>query len=364
MVLIGLKSDLRGRNTDGVTYDDGAQLSREFGCASFYEVSSLNFHGITEAMRGTVGAGLTPLGSRKNKRRFNLFRKKKNKSSVQNDDQPHIPPPPVMPKNTVAPWIDIETSSLSTDWSKLINQQQLSDVVFHLGSKLYHSHRYVLSCSSDVMRQIFGIRQKIKCESLSQCVEWDSKRLKELTTEKVNEGLVKGFLSVVTENQSETTIVHITLDSECFTDLSFKYCLEFLYTGYINVTKDSEGIHDIIKAAVLLNLPELQMICENALKGEEELNPSIGTWLNDRNSNVAKELYFNKPFMSDVQFLIEGQVVHAHKIVLASRCDVLGAMLMGGFAESNTHQVTNDTIIFLIESLNRSNYPDCLSSHS
>ena len=54
---------------------------------------------------------------------------------------------------------------------------------------------------------------------------------------------------------------------------------EFLYTGYVDLKKDSEGLEDTLKAARLINLPELQLIVENAQKEEEFLNPSIGTWL-------------------------------------------------------------------------------------
>ena len=81
------------------------------------------------------------------------------------------------------------------------------------------------------------------------------------------------------------------------------------------------------------------MICENAQSDQEFLNPSIGTWLNDRNSSVAKDLFLNKPLLSDVKFSVEGQPVYGHKVVLAARCDVLGAMLTGGFAESNSSEV-------------------------
>lgn len=140
-------------------------------------------------------------------------------------------------------------------------------------------------------------------------------------------------------SSGDLPVIHITLDSQRFTEQAFKRCMEFLYTGLISVDKNSEGLEDTMKAAALLNLPELQMICENARKDEEFLNPSIGTWLNDRNSVIAKDLFFNKSLLSDVQFLVEGQSVCAHKVVLATRCDVLGAMLTGGFAESNTNEV-------------------------
>lgn len=106
-----------------------------------------------------------------------------------------------MPENERAPWINIESSVLSNDWGKLINQQQFSDVVLHLGSKQYYTHRYVLCSASDVMRQLFGIHLKNKPDSLSQYPQWSSKRLKGLTFDRINDGKEEGFLSAVIENQ-------------------------------------------------------------------------------------------------------------------------------------------------------------------
>ena len=60
-----------------------------------------------------------------------------------------------------------------------------------------------------------------------------------------------------------------------------------------------------------------------------------GTELNDRNGAVAKSLFFNKPLLSDMTFVVEGQSVSCHKIVLVTRCEVLGVMLIRGFAESS-----------------------------
>ena len=89
-------------------------------------------------------------------------------------------------------------------------------------------------------------------------------------------------------------ITEITLDSTLLKELAFQHCLEFLYTGYVELKGDSEGLEDTLKAAKIFNLPELQMIVENAQIGDEHLSPSIGTWLNDRNSATAKKLFFNK----------------------------------------------------------------------
>ena len=100
-------------------------------------------------------------------------------------------------------------------------------------------------------------------------------------------------------------------------------------------------IDETIKVAELFNLPELQTICENAKKGEESLafNPSIGTWLNDRNSGIAKRLFLNQPQLSDVRVMVEGKVIHAHKVVFMARCDVLSAMFRNGFVESEISEV-------------------------
>ena len=63
----------------------------------------------------------------------------------------------------------------------------------------------------------------------------------------------------------------ITVDSTMFTELSLQRCLEFLYTCYVDLKKDSEALEDTLKAAQLFNLPELQLIVENAQKEEEFL---------------------------------------------------------------------------------------------
>ena len=141
----------------------------------------------------------------------------------------------------------------------------------------------------------------------------------------------------VSEQGSEVT--EITLDPAVLKEPVFSRCLHFLYTGSVELSKASEHLPDTIAAARTLNLPELEVICENAQKEEEFLNPSIGTWLNDRNSSVAKELFLNRETFSDVSFRVEDSVVWAHKVVLCLRCEVMAAMLSGGFRESEGREV-------------------------
>ena len=56
-----------------------------------------------------------------------------------------IPPPPELPKNTAAPWINIPTSVYQEDMKKLLNNQTNSDVQFILGSIIYYAHRLVIT---------------------------------------------------------------------------------------------------------------------------------------------------------------------------------------------------------------------------
>ncbi len=83
-------------------------------------------------------------------------------------------------------------------------------------------------------------------------------------------------------------------DPSVVTELALSRALTFLYTGVVELDKESEGIDETIKISQLLNLPELELMCENARKGEESLNQKIITWLNDRNASVTKQLFLNK----------------------------------------------------------------------
>lgn len=140
-------------------------------------------------------------------------------------------------------------------------------------------------------------------------------------------------------------VTEITLDPAVVKAVAFRRCLEFLYTGIVDLPKDSEHLDDTVAAAGIFNLPELQIICENASKGDEFLNPSIGTWLNDRNSAVAKQLFLNRELFSDIRFRVDGETVFAHKLVLCTRCEVMAAMLSGGFMESENSEVCDNFLI-------------------
>lgn len=126
--------------------------------------------------------------------------KRGNENFSTNISESGIPPPPELPPNEKAPWINIPSSQFAQDWSKMVNNQNHSDVTFRLDTKTYHAHRYILCSASEVFRRVFDVEAggsaKVKVQSLAECPGWNSRRLKKVTAANINSGLVEGFISI------------------------------------------------------------------------------------------------------------------------------------------------------------------------
>ena len=189
---------------------------------------------------------------------------------------------------------------------------------------------------------MFGIDQErqLKAEGLSQSKNWSRKDIQAVSASTVNSGMVKG-LKGVRQKEADPTCTEIVLDESLITEEAFRRCLTFLYTGTFQCSKEDDDTITTAtcNAADLLNLPEMITVVENVKKEEEFLNPSIGTWLNDRNSSVAKKLFLNQELFSDVTFNVEGTLIHAHRVVLTTRCEFMSAMLNSPFMEGASAEV-------------------------
>ena len=84
-----------------------------------------------------------------------------------------------------------------------------------------------------------------------------------------------------------------------------------LSTGVPRLTEDTPDteIAEVRRAASLFSLPYLTTICDNLEQEQDFLNPSIGTFLNDETSAQIKKLFFNKPLLADVVFLLGSKIV-------------------------------------------------------
>ncbi len=101
----------------------------------------------------------------------------------------------------------------------------------------------------------------------------------------------------------------MTFDPSMVTELALSRALTFLYTGVVELKKESEGIDETIKISQLLNLPVLEWVCESARKG---VDLKMTTWLNDRSASVAKRLFFNKVRYMNLCIVI--------KVILSAAC--------------------------------------------
>ena len=112
-----------------------------------------------------------------------------------------LPLPPQLPAKEEAVSIDIPSSSLASDLDEIINQKDHSDVTFKLRAKVFYAHRHVLCTSSNVFRAIFDVGHDLntRVQYLTTSAMWPKERLAKVSMASVNEGYVKGILSVQTK---------------------------------------------------------------------------------------------------------------------------------------------------------------------
>jgi hypothetical protein len=67
-----------------------------------------------------------------------------------------------------------------------------------------------------------------------------------------------------------------------------------------------EELDNVKNVSQIFSLPELATICDNITNGKEFLNPSIGTFQNDKTGLKMKEMFMNQDKLADVIFHIEG----------------------------------------------------------
>ncbi|XP_071477627.1 rho-related protein racA-like [Diadema antillarum] len=326
ILLVAMKTDLRTPSNQNrtVSFNEGAALARNLNL-TFVETSSLTHSGLKECFDKALELGLSHSTMESSKKGVFRFWGGKNKKKV-------VPLPPVMPPAGLAPWIEITTSTMGEDIGRSLEDTLEADVIFHLeDGKDVSAHRVVLCSASDFFCRVF--EQKLpKDQQENRPV-----RVPAFSWEEINSGAVAGLSSIQEAGEEASHRIDICLSADITVE-TFKHVLEFLYRGLPNVDEDTNEseLTALLKAADTFFLPRLREVVTNIQKGEEFLNPSIGTFLNDLLGQRAKELFFNKPTFSDVQFEVEGQIVPAHKVFLKARCTVMAGMFSGVFAESST----------------------------
>lgn len=190
------------------------------------------------------------------------------------------------------------------------------------------AHQTVLAAASSIFKNIFLRRMTPSHESYSSIFE-------DVSWVCDKESNCPNLVHIKAQCQSRGKTV-ITLHKSISKGV-FKEVLAFLYTGSPDISEDEDKnfVKEIQVVAVKFQLAWLSEFCSNLLKGDSFLNPSIGTWLNDKTGQEAKKLFLNKPLLADVKFCVEGTTVYGHKMILKARSEVMAAMLGGAFRESD-----------------------------
>ncbi|XP_013385052.1 rho-related protein racA [Lingula anatina] len=235
-----------------------------------------------------------------------------------------------------APWLTVETSTFAEDWKKVLQNPVHADVTFLVeGQQHLDAHRVILCGASKMFRQIFSRKLKEENNQLTKFSPGST-----FTWEDIASGKVEGLAGIWQEKQEGNkdimkTVIELSADIK---GAAFVQVLEFLYTGVPDLKDDisDQELDEITRVAKIFQLPHLETICRNKKNEEEFLNPSIGTFLNDLTGQSLKELFLNQPEWADIVFIVEGQKVYAHRVVLSARCDVLSAMFSGHFSEGSS----------------------------
>ena len=194
-------------------------------------------------------------------------------------------------------------------------------------ANIINAHRAILVSASNLFSKILGVADK------------NIKKTDFISSQDINGGKIRGFKYI----EFHENKVIITLSEE-IPEKPFRKLLEFLYTGVCPLEKEETEM--VSEVARIFECDELQTVCANIQSGDDFLNPSIGTWLNDNNGAKLARLFCNKKLWSDLQLqhtASKGKLF-AHLAVIASRCPSLYNKVSSAAAHRYSHgrKVVND----------------------
>ncbi|KAJ5068650.1 hypothetical protein M0811_02593 [Anaeramoeba ignava] len=121
--------------------------------------------------------------------------------------------------------------------------------------------------------------------------------------------------------------IQIALEDTISAD-NFLIILEFLYTGITTFKKNFTSHRQLQELAQTFECEELITISRNQQEGNDFLNPSIGTWVNDKTAERFKDLFLHKSRFADVVFKVENEKVYGHRALISCRCKPLSNLLL------------------------------------
>eukprot|EP00052_Salpingoeca_macrocollata_P014294 m.112100 g.112100 ORF g.112100 m.112100 type:complete len:616 (+) comp19261_c0_seq12:72-1919(+) len=323
-VLLGLKSDLEQQVSD----EEIQRVAVAVRAAGTLIISSLQQTNVDRLTALICGA----------------FRAASARSRGRWGASKHGPPP--LPKSSHAPHINIETSRFGEDLRTMLQLGQHTDVKFAVGKSadaIVPAHKAVLCASSEFFRVLFKVDPTSQlCTTQALLGASTDERLTlprlQLDVGDLNAGALPGVLGVEGAKGSDNVRIDtVHLDPDYFSLATLQLTLQFCYAGSITVprgqTLPAPLIKDLRRIAKLLGLPEMTTYLDNIERSEEFLNPSIGTFLNDRLGANMGKLFLDSPLLADICFIVPlpdsagTTEIYGHRAVLAQRCPYLGQLI-------------------------------------
>ena len=159
------------------------------GAVNYYECSALEGTGLDDIVRAAVSITIT----KPTRRTFNWLWKRCVSHDVMwpscyfccvcvthsmYNPKAKLPSAFDPLSNTTAPLINIPSSTLRSEWLKMVNNEHLSDVQFYHKMECYHGHKVVLCAASELFWRMFEIGRKLEREENSSqrntkwCSRW------------------------------------------------------------------------------------------------------------------------------------------------------------------------------------------------
>ncbi|XP_069043653.1 rho-related BTB domain-containing protein 3 isoform X3 [Lepisosteus oculatus] len=297
---------------------EGLELSRELGA------TYLELHSLSDVSAGNYFGGVLEYFI------IQCLKQKSSESTKKKSPRARRPRPPLLEQPAKLAAVEVEKSSWSSDWLRLLDSGQCADVLFCAelsGRELARAHGALLCSVSPVFKQLLAPEPHDP---------GPAKASRSLFSER---GSGRLPASVSGQDGHFQLSVRDPLLSRCLPEI-----LRFLYTG-ASRWKELE----LSLRARLGGAPELRELLAKCSRELRALRPT-------RHPRSPLAALFHSPLLSDVVFKVEGAAVPAHRAVLAARCEVMAAMFSGSYVEASSrvvpvYGVSKDCFVSFLEYL-------------
>ncbi|KAJ8338743.1 hypothetical protein SKAU_G00355290 [Synaphobranchus kaupii] len=325
--------------SSSVPHSEGLQLSRDLG-ATYLELPSLNDFFVGRYFGGVLEYFMVQCLKQKAKERPD--KRRSHKASELR--------PPQLEQPARLPAVRVEESRFSQDMQWLLERGvQFADVAFYAGDsgkELGWAHAAVLCSVSPYFRQLLLGGGQARERPVSRCACRDGPQSLLSTWDggvddpPRPDGHLAGRLSRL--------VVKDPLLCRCLWDM-----LRFLYRGASEWKQLQDAAGEKLKSSMAV--AELLERVRSFLAREKGSRETLSAHPSQQSSHYLGNL-FNSPLCSDVIFMVQGNVLPAHRAVLVARCDVMAAMFSGKYAEARSrvvpiHGVSSDTFLSFLEYL-------------